>query len=66
MGRQAHAPTKRIYRNQSKILKLKPFKDCVRTQHKICPQYIKWQCTPYREYGADLETFIADDDLLNI
>ena len=65
LGNKARSLSERIYKNQSRQMKLKPFKDTVRSQHSFCPSYIRWQSDLYREFGGAMDAFIADTDILN-
>lgn len=65
LGKHARSLAERIYRNQSRKMKLKPFKDVCRSQHSICPLYIKWQSDLYREFGGRMEDFIITSDELD-
>lgn len=60
MGKSARSLAERIYKNQSRYIKLKPFKDTVRVQHYFQPHYAEWQSSKYREFGGDLSQFIDD------
>ena len=65
LGKGARSISERVYKNQSRRMKLKPIKDALRSQHKFCPLYIKWQSDLYREYGGRVADFITDDDALS-
>lgn len=65
LGNKARSLSERVYKNQSRHMKLKPFKDTVRSQHTFCPSYIRWQSDLYREFGGKLEDFVIEADLLN-
>ena len=65
LGLHARSLAERLYKNQSRKMKLKPFKDVCRSQHTLCPSYIKWQSDRYREYGGCLEDFIVASDPLD-
>lgn len=65
LGKNARSLAERIYKNQSRMMNLKPFKDVCRSQHTICPLYISWQCDYYREFGGRLEDFIVTSDVLD-
>lgn len=57
IGKNARSLSERIHKNQSRRLNLKPFREIVHSQHTICPDYVKWQSTLYREFG-NVESFI--------
>lgn len=67
MGNHARSISERIYNNQSRYMKLKPFKDTVRSKHYIYPSYIEWQSSRYSTYpkGASLDSFLSDEAPLN-
>lgn len=65
LGARARSIAERIYKNQSRHMNLKPFKDACRSQHNICPSYIKWQSEKYREFGGCIEDFIVTSDALD-
>lgn len=65
LGTHGRSIAERIYKNQSRHMNLKPFKDACRSQHSICPSYIRWQSDKYREFGGCLEDFIVTSDVLD-
>ena len=65
IGLHARTLAERLYKNQSRHINLKPFKDVCWSKHTICPAYIEWQSERYSTFGGRLEDFIVLTDALD-
>lgn len=57
IGKNARSLSERIYKTQSRKMKLKPFRQVVFSEHTLCPDYVRWQSTLYREFG-NVESYL--------
>ena len=58
LGNRSRSLSEKMYKNESRHMHLKPYKDVCRSEHSLCPGYIQWQSHRYTEFGGKLEDFI--------